>query len=272
MMRATIIICFFLSNSLSLFSQNGIAASLGARSIGLGGSSVIYENSNSVFTNQAALASVRKMEFSIHSEQRFLLSEIRAIAAAAALPIGKTGTFGLGVQYFGFEAYNEQRISLGYGKKLGDKFSLGASFIWTNTSIPEYGNKGVFTFDLGIMAFVSSKVTLGAHIFNPLRIGINEEEALPSIIKIGLRYRPSKVVRIIAEVEKDIQFGLRTHWGTEYDVLDQLVLRFGLATQPTEISFGFGYKIKQKLRIDIGASYHQLLGVTPALSVVFRPK
>ncbi len=265
----TFILLIFIQGTF-LYGQNGIAASLGGRSIGLGGTSVVYENSNSIFSNQAGLAAVKKMTFAINSEQRFLLNEIRAVSAAAAFPIGKNGTFGLGVQYFGFKAYNEQRISLGYGKKLGDKFSLGASFIWSNTVIPEYGNKGTFTFDIGLMAHISSKVSLGAHIFNPLRVRLTEAESLPSIIKIGLLYRPSKVVRIIAEVEKDIQFGVRTRWGTEYDVLNQLVLRFGLTTQPTEFSFGFGYKIKKKLIIDVGASYHQILGITPALSVTYK--
>lgn len=269
-MRLIYILFLFLVSNPLLFGQDGIAAALGAQSVGLGGSSVMFENSNSIFSNQAGLAALRKMEFSINSEQRFLLSEIRAISAGGALPVGKSGTFGLGLQYYGFKAFNEQRVSLGYGRKISNKLALGASFIWSNTSIPEYGNKGVFTFDLGLMAHISSKVSFGAHIFNPLRSKITEGEALPSIIKLGLRYQPSSVVRIIGEVEKDIEYGIRTRWGTEYDVLDQLVLRFGLATQPTEFSFGFGYKVKNKIQIDVAASYHQVLGITPSLGVIIR--
>ena len=253
-----------------LVGQNGTAVAIGARSLGLGGAAVTFSSVNSVFSNQAGLVGIRNTSYSINSEQRFLLNEIRAVSAAVAHSFGKTGTLGLGVQYFGFSAYNEQRISLGYGRKLGDNFAIGTSLIWSNTAIPEYGNKGVFTFDIGMMAYISPKVSLGVEIFNPLRVKITDDESLPAVLKIGFLYRPSKVVRIMAEVEKDIQFGLRTHWGAEYDVLKQLVLRFGLTTRPAEFSFGFGYKVKDKLRIDVAASYHQVLGVTPALSIVFQ--
>ena len=184
----------------------------------------------------------------------------------------KSSRLGMTLNYYGTEAYNEQRIRLAYARKLMDNLSIGAAIDFLNTKIPEYGSKGVATFELGLMARFSPQLNMGVHVFNPLNVELIEGEKLPSILKIGLKYSPSEKVDIFGEVSKDIDFDLRTHWGVEYEVIEDLNLRVGVATQPVEVTFGAGYQLGNGFMIDIGSRYHEVLGISPSVGIVFLRK
>lgn len=259
---------FCLLLSFSLLAQNGRPPIAGARAAGLGGVGVAFEDNHSVFANQAGMAWTDDLSVTLVGEQRFLLSSIRSVAAGAIIP-SKAGHFGVNFHHLGSKAYSEQRVSLGYARKLMDNFSIGGSFVYLNTSIPDYGSKSVFTFELGLMARFSKQLNMGVHIFNPLKVNVISGENLPSILNLGLQYTPSDRVRIFAEVEKDIDFKLRTRWAVEYELVEHLNLRFGVATQSVEVSFGVGYQFKGGWIIDIASTYHETLGFTPTIGVIY---
>ena len=250
-------------------AQNGAPPTAGARGVAMGYTGVTYTDINSIFSNQAGLANLESLAVTGYGEQRFLVSEIRSVAMGAALPTA-SGTFGLSLHYFGFEQYNEQRIGLAYGRRLLDKLSIGAQFLMLNTRIPEYGNKAVFTFEAGVLAELLPQLNLGIHLFSPARIQLAEEENLPTVLKLGLSYLPSNKLSLLAELEKDIDFAARAKFGLEYQIIEPLFLRLGVATQPTTLSFGLGFALASGLRIDIASSYHQVLGFTPAAGITFN--
>lgn len=270
-MKKILLLLFCLLHLLELSAQNGTPPLPGARGAALGGAGVAFEDGHSVFANQAGMAWVQDPGFNLMAEQRFLLNAIRTVTAGGVLPM-KAGSFGMSLQYYGTEAYNEQRVSLAYGRKLMENFSIGAGLDFLNTSILEYGNKAVMTFELGLMARFSKQINLGVHIFNPLNVELFEEERLPSILKMGLKYTPSDKVDIFAEVSKDIAFKVRTHWGVEYELIEHFDLRFGVATQPVEITFGIGYALKNGLMLDVASRYHEVLGVSPSIGIVYVRK
>ncbi len=256
-------VCVFQVNA-----QNGTPPIGGARSAALGGAGVAFEDVNSVFSNQAGMAEVENLSFSLLAEQRFLLNAIRTVAAGGVLPL-KSGSLGLSLNYYGTDAYNEQRVGLAYARKLMENFSIGAGLDFLNTNITEYGSKGVVTFELGLMARFTKQLNMGVHVFNPLNVELVEGEKLPSILKLGLKYSPSEKVDIFGEVSKDVDFAIRTHWGVEYEVIEDLNLRAGVATQPVEVTFGAGYKLNNGLMIDVGSRYHEVLGISPSVGIVF---
>ena len=73
------------------------------------------------------------------------------------------------------------------------------------------------------------------------------------------------------EAEKDLDNALRGKLGLEYQLIDQIFLRGGVATSPLELSFGLGYHL-QIIHIDFGTAYHQILGWSPHFSLVFKAK
>ena len=267
MKKITLILIGFLW-ILGLSAQNGVPPVAGARGAALGGVGAAFEDVHSVFSNQAGMASAEEWGISLLAEQRFLLNAIRTVAAGGVLPL-KSGSLGMTLNYYGTEAYNEQRVSLAYARKLMENFSIGAALDYLNTNISEYGSKGAATFELGLMARFTPQLNMGIHVFNPLNVKLIEGERLPSLLKIGLKYSPSEKVNIFGEVSKDIDFAVSTHWGVEYELIEDFHLRAGVATQPVEITFGAGYQLKNGFILDVASRYHEVLGISPSIGIVF---
>jgi len=255
----------------SLLAQLGGPQTSGARSLGAGGVGLTFQDVHAGWGNPAGLAGVTQTSFALFAEQRFALSDIRQVSAVGAFVLGES-TGGLTVSYYGFEGYNEQRIGLLYGRKLGEKIQLGAQLYTLGVNIPEYGNKQVVSFELGLLTEISPSVTLAGKVANPVRVTLLEGDDLPSVISVGFQYNPGTQVSIFGEVEKDILFPVRVRVGLEYQLLESFFLRAGIATEPSVLSFGIGYFLMDQWRLDLAASYHQYLGFTPGIGVVYSGK
>ncbi len=265
-------ICTLLFSTLLSFyaiSQNSTAPMSGARGLGMGNASVAFTDIHSIFSNQAGLAFVDGISFSIGAERRFITAEINSIEAGLAYPT-KAGTFGLAINYFGFSGYNEQRIGLAYARKLSERISIGAQVDYLGYSIPEYGNKALFTFELGVQAELIENLFIGAHVFNPVRQEVVPDEKVPTVFKLGTAYLPNKKLTISGELEKDIDLDMVFKAGVEYYLIDIFCLRAGISTSPFLNSFGMGLSLKNGLKIDLATNYHYDLGFTPAISLAYE--
>lgn len=247
---------------------------VGARSGALGGTSATYTDVWSAFNNQAGLAFVKKFTAGTNYENRFLLPELSLKSVALALPFKGTTTFGLSASSFGYHLYSENKYGLAIAKSFGDKISAGVQIDYLKTQIAEgYSNKGVMTVEMGIMFMPVKDLVVAAHVFNPVRVKLNDynEERVPTIMKIGASYFFSEKVLLVAEVSKNTDEEPQFKAGLEYGILKALYLRGGMGTNPSIISFGAGLNLKQ-IKIDISSSYHQVLGYTPQIAIVYTPK
>ncbi len=240
----------------------------GARGLAMGNAAVTFTDINSIFSNQAGLAYAKKTEVLLFAGQKYFLNEIRNIAAAVVYP-SDLGAFGVNLQYYGFMDYNEQKIGINYARKLTENLSLGIQFNYQGYRIPEYGNKGVVSTEIGLRSQVLKGLIIAAHLSNPIRIEIADSENLPTIFTFGVAYIPSKKLTITVEAEKDIEFSAIVKFGLEYQLVEPVFIRVGVATNPTLFNFGIGFIIKEKLIIDAAASYHQTLGFSPAIGIRF---
>ncbi len=255
--------------STSLMAQNGALPAVGGRSTGMGGANVNFTDVSSALANQAGLAGVTTFSAMVAAEQRFVLAELRSFSAAAAYPT-RSGTFALTLNYFGFEAYNEQRIGLAYGRKLFEGLYFGGQVLALTTRIPEYGSQTNLTFEAGLIAPLSSQFMIGVHTFSPVRVRLLEDENLPSILRMGIMYLPSEKLRISGSVEKDIVHPASIKAGLEYLPAEALAFRIGVSTEPVQLSFGAGFKLSNGLSLDIASAYHQTLGFTPSAGIIFQ--
>ena len=237
-----------------------------ARGMGMGGSGLTFKDIQSIWTNQAGLAYTEDWSAAVFGQQHFLLSEIQSAGAAAAIATG-SGTFGFSANYLGLDAYREQKIGLAYGRQLTDGLALGAQFLLLNTNIENYGSRSLFTFEAGVLADLLPQVSIGFHIFSPIRVEWLEGDRVPTIFSLGVGYHPSGKLLITAEVEKDIEYDARFRAGVEYRIIEQLQLRTGIATKPTNIHFGLGFRLAEKLQLDAAVRYHQVLGYTPGVGI-----
>lgn len=261
----------FLCHTAFLFAQNSASLPAGARGAGMANASVTFTDIYSAFSNQAGLADLQQLTATAFVEQRFLIKELQTVSAAAALPTS-SGTFGVTLHHFGFEGFNEQKFGVAYARRLLDGLSIGTQIVLLHTSIPEYGNKMNLTFELGMLTQLLPKLQLGVHVYSPMQIELANGENLPTIFKIGLAYLPSEKLTCNMEVEKDIAFSARTKFGLEYQVAEQVQLRTGVATNPTTLALGVGYRLQNGLALDIATSYHQWLGFTPTVGFLYQFK
>jgi hypothetical protein len=265
----TVIFSLLIFLTPGIAAQNGLPGSAGARGLGMGGTGLNFHDINSAFSNPAGLAHLAQFSAMAAVENRFLTSEIQHLSAAAVIPAGG-GNFGLTVQYFGFEGFNEQKVGLAYSRRLSEGISLGAQFFYFGNRIPDYGARHLLNFEAGLQAAILPSLHLAARVHNPVRQEITEGEFLPTLFETGLAYTPSEKLLIVLEMEKDIDFPARVKSGLEYRLAEPLRLRIGVASNPVSYGFGIGIELPGNIKIDVASNYHQILGFSPAFSLLYQ--
>jgi hypothetical protein len=251
------------------FSQT-VREPVSASYIGLGAYSNNHVDVFSFHSNQASLANMKNISAGIYGEKRFLLNELSLYDAAFALPTS-SGNFGLDARYYGFSDYNESQVGLAYARSLGSKVDIGVQFNYYNVRIAGYGNASTVNFEIGTVFHLTDNLNAGLHAYNPIggKLGKNEEEKLASVYSAGIGYEASENFFISMEIEKEEDKPVNINAGLQYKFLPQLLARIGTSTSTSSFYFGIGYGIRS-FRLDVTASYHPQLGITPGLLLIFN--
>lgn len=252
-------------------SQGWMAA--GARSGGVLNSSITFADNWAYFNNPGALGQVDELSVGAAYENRFLLADMQSQAIAVAVPT-KYGVFSLGGFHFGSTEYNNFRTGLGYAMKLSENFSAGIQLNYQGLRLPDYyGKSSTVTAEAGVLVKVSKEWNFGASVFNLGRNKLSEfqDDRYNTVLRAGTSFSPSKLIRISAEVWKDVDGPFSVRGGMEYEPFKNFHLRAGIGSQPTAFAFGIGYKWKV-IRCDIASAYHQTLGWAPQISFTYQKK
>ena len=244
---------------------------VGARSSGMANSTVMISDLWSIYHNQAGLAYMKNIYAGTYFENRFNISELSIKSAAFVLPT-KTGNFGATVTHFGYSNYNESKFGLAYARKLSEKFSVGLQFDYLNTCVgDEYGNKGTFIFELGLMAEPVENLLIGAHVYNPTRskFAVYQDERIPTVFRFGLGYKFSEKVLLTVETDKELDYKPTYRTGIEYHFMKNFYLRTGISAKPNQNFFGIGYVFK-RLSVDVAFSTHEVLPMTSHFSINYK--
>lgn len=240
----------------------------GARSAALAHSSVALNDLWSAFNNQAGLAMLNTAGAGLYYENRFMLKELGYKAAAIALPV-KPGTIGLSFNHFGYSTYNESKIGLAFARSFGQLVSFGLQLNYNMCHLAEsYGNRNFVTFEAGMLARLTSELTLGAHVYNPANAKMAEynDERAPVVFRIGLAYDLTNRIKLLVETRKSGYADASVNAAVEYNAWKQFFLRGGVSTGQTAFTFGLGY-VTGKFSFDLSSSYHNVLGYSPQASV-----
>lgn len=242
----------------------------GARAAALANAAVTLADEWSFFNNIAGIASLKQFSAGMGYHNRFLMAEWNTVYAMAIKPI-KHGVLGLGVDHFGNSTFSQSRLSFGYAIKV--RFvSLGVQASLNQISVAELGMSRNMLFQFGGQAELIPELHFGAHItnFNQSKLRPELDERLPTVLKAGLSYLPNKRLMVNAEVAKDIEYPAAFRFGVEYEPLeDVFFVRLGTMTQPAISTAGVGFCHKQWI-IDFGTQFHQRLGFSNHLSILFR--
>jgi hypothetical protein len=245
------------------------SASMGISNAGI--SAVSLSNIFSAGHNQAATAFLERPSAGIMYSSVYLTAGINNFSAHGAYPFKKGGTLSITTNYFGYSAYRDITAGIGYSLKLAKAFSIGAQIDMLSTSIEGYGSKRWVTFEFGVFAKPLEKLSMGAHIYNPLRLTADEAtgEKLPTIIKAGLTYNPNENFSLTGEYKQEIDADPIFSVACYYRAIDMLSIRLGFNSL-TSVAFGVDLHFKD-LNIYIGSTYRHPLGFSPysALSYDF---
>ena len=242
----------------------------GARSMSMANASVTFNDVWSHFNNPGAVGNAKELTVGISYENRFLLKELQSQSVAAVIPL-KVGSISIGGQMFGYRDFRSYKGGVGYGMQLGEMFYAGAQLNYMGIQLNNaYGSRNGFGGDLGVLGKVTESWLIGFSVANLFRSKLAEfqDDRMTTLMRFGTSYKLSDKALITGEVEKDIDNPLRFKAGVEYKPQKQISLRGGVATAPVELSFGLGYLTKL-ISINVGSSYHQLLGWSPHFGLIY---
>lgn len=244
---------------------------LGGRSKGLAQASVTLSDVWSIHHNVGSLGFIDRSAVGMTYENRYGLNELstKALTGAVALSFG---TFGAEVRQFGFDAYNENLVALGYAMKLSKNISAGVklNYQWISIQENQYENAKAVSADLGFNATLTDDLTIGATVQNISNSSFDNYDDLrvPTLFRLGLGYAFSDQLLTLVEVEKDLTYPLISKFGVEYRPVDLLYLRGGFRTNDFRFAFGVGILWKW-FQLDLGMDYQNLLGYTTQGTLVF---
>ena len=114
-------------------------------------------------------------------------------------------------------------------------------------------------------------MALGTHIFNPVEAELSAygDECIPPAIAFGAALSLSEDAVFMIDVVKEMYRPAALRTGFSYLLMETLAIRGGMTTAPFTLSGGAGLVLKN-VQIDFATSYHQILGVSPSVSLMFH--
>ena len=267
--------------SLAARAQGGGPATHGARAQALGGAATTLAGEVWAAANNAAgLGALGQPTAGAYLENRYLIPSLNLVAAAVAVPLGvvapetagqparaSRGVLAAEGQRFGGALYNEVRLGAAYGYRLG-VINIGGRLEMLQVSLQDLGSRRALVGSLGGQAeLLPGRLTFGAYLYNltQARLATYQDERVPTVLRAGLAYRPSRQVLLLAEAEKDVERAAGLRAGIEYLPAPAVALRLGYATLSEQATAGVGVAAGN-FHFDYAAGWHTVLGLSQFLS------
>ncbi len=259
----------FVKIFLSAFSISGLTD---ARSISLGGSRNVAKGIAAVYNNPAGLYKLNKYEAGVFYENKFFIKELN-ISSIAFATSTSYGNLGLHYVHTGYQNYKEQSYGFTYGYQFENKMAVGLGMELLNNARLEFENRHELIFEVGILMPFSEKITFGTHIYNPVlsKESSDKQQNFPSSMSLGLIYKESDRILLNFEINKSTAQSVIFRGGLEYNFSDPIFLRVGLSNNDQLLAIGVGVKFKDLL-LNVTSIYHQVLGISPNISLIYEIK
>ena len=134
--------------------------------------------------------------------------------------------------------------------------------------LEKYGSTGVFYFNFGGLAYITNDIRWGFAINNINRATLaNEDDQIPMIFTTGFSYDVINTFTLNLALEKDIRYKPSLKIGINYDIIQYISLRAGIANEPSVFSAGIGinYSI---FSLDYALVKHPDLGLTHQAGII----
>lgn len=269
-MRPISLTAFLLTLQFGLQGQVFMRPFENAAAMGMGGATIAMPSLGAALPNEAQLGLGEALGFWAGSALPYGVTDWHTGNVQGVVGLGKYSGAGLGVEHSATDIYSEHRFRLSYGRRMTKAFYLGGSADVLRASAREYGSTTMATFGLSLLAQALPEVWVGAKIQNPFQQKIGED-LVPTILRIGATWKPSDILLMAFETEKDLERPAMVKAGLEYRPVRMLVIRAGMrSNQVARLAFGAGLRLKNNLAIDLASEWHPSLGITPSAMVSWR--
>lgn len=245
------------------FAQNG-------KFNGMGNASVALFDVWGVNNNQAGLAKLEESQLSALYEDKYNTKQTATQSFVYVLHT-KSGNFALTYNHLGYSAYSENTGGLAYARTLGRYVTVGVQFdLYYYHQSEDYGNEAVALMELGMVVEPIEKLAIGVHFFNPTKSKLvdYQDERIETNFRFGLSYYFVDEVLFAVEVAKGLDTETRYKAGLEYEPITNFYLRTGIASNPTQYTFGTGYAYEH-FAFDLSFATHPQLPLSSQLSMKY---
>lgn len=265
--KSLIIICFFHLLSFNQVNASGEPFPIGARSWGIGNATAAIADKQSIFNNPAGLGFLTEHFVSTSYHNRYTIAGLNTFSLGGNYNT-KFTNIGLGVERFGDKLYHEEKLGLALAKST-NRVSLGIKVSYLQAAVEGFAVKQTVLTEFGVIAKLSSTFQLGFCGYNLTEARLFASQRVPTVLRLGLAYQPTKQLLLAWEAEKDIVLPILYKVGLEYQIVKNFYLRTGITSKLTNVHFGIGFQAKQFI-FDYAASSHSLLGFSHHLTLAYQ--
>jgi hypothetical protein len=258
------------------------------RARGLGGSYAgLSDDAIGVYYNPAGLVKLEALDLYASAFELWGQGFLRINAFAAAMPIERFGTIGLGYNDFRVEVDEttlsiERTVTFAHGLELMEDISSSLSFGYSvnvyNVDYPtgsvsgaELGSETTFGIDMGVQAKLRDRTTAGVFFKNVNNPEIGDPATdLSQRVSGGVAYRPYEGVITAGEIEKSLGEDIQFRGGVEFEVAPVLTLRFGASSKPNLLNVGAGFNLWSGVKVDFTFTHHPVLDPTLHFGLGYR--
>ena len=223
---------------------------LGVRAQAMGGSGIaLATDAEGQFINPATLAQVPGKAVTLFYSRPFGIKDLAlsSLAASAAL---KRISFGAAFVHLGLKQFEDQNFLSSFALKIkmpaprGPRekhFLFGVQSALRRVRIAGYESRSAWQMNAGFIAPMSTSLAWGAALGNVFGVG-NERSARN--MTFGLSYRSSS--RFVGQLDlyKQSGFAHELRAGAEMLILNPLLLRVGMSTNPERFTVGLAFALK----------------------------
>lgn len=256
---------FFLLFCSQLFAQT---PEPGAQATALGGSFGCQQHILASYYNVAGTLTDAGTKWAFGARNNYLANNLNQYYGAVSWQKERYA-IGTDIMGYGFSAYQEMVLGLNYAQKLSKNWRGGARLKYSYQQIADENMyRHNILADVGFLGIYKSW-RVGASLQNFVQSGWmgGTKESTPIAIRVGGGYFVNKKTALTTDFylcqnqKPDVRLGI------SYAPADALSLRFGFSSANPSVSFGCGIVVKN-IEINLAASWHQQLGLSPVLDVV----
>ncbi len=216
--------------------------------------------------NPANITSINLSQLSLSQVLPYSILALQGNAISTVFKIKRT-YFALEYAQLGKENFKYYQLNLVSGINLDHKTSIGTKIIYHQHKQYEIEQKPYFTTEIGLNQILSDKLKYGIQ----AAFNVNDSRSIDneSYIKIGISYKIDPKINTYCSMKMN-EYGLLVgSMAIEYKLHKNISTQAGWNTLESAYSTGIQYQIKRS-KIEIGSSYHPILGFSYAVGLCFR--